>query len=68
VVGRSGSAFDMGASVDLMAVPRFLGRGGWTSRALIASPLPLKVKSRLPKRIVVPGGQLSSRLAIWSFG
>jgi hypothetical protein len=52
-VGRSGSAFDTGASIDLMVVPRFLGRGGWASRALIASPFPLKVKSRLPKRIVV---------------
>jgi hypothetical protein len=50
----------------LMVVPRFLGGGGRAFGAVNASPSPLKGKSSLSKWTVVPGGQLSSRLAIWS--
>jgi hypothetical protein len=52
--------------LGLTVVPRFLGGGGRAFGALIASPLPLKGRLRLPKWITVPGGRLSLLLTIQS--
>lgn len=59
-------AFDAGPPPALAVALKLLGEGGRASGALIASPSPLKGKSRLPKWNAIPGGQLASWLAIQS--